>query len=163
MSSSHTCTNKHKSVLSTAGEVFTCSLHSETLSLVVWNQQQRDLHCQSTYPAALRSGGWLPVWSAHCPALQLHNRNIDWHTCMNTHTIAYTINRKYGINTWNNQLFSEVLKTKWKHLYMKYIQSCSPLLAPLNFLHNLYNIFRNKYKCTKFISSGSFNWRSNVI
>ena len=30
-------------------------------------------------------------------------------------------------------------------------------------LHNLYNIFRNKWKCTKFISSGSFNWRSKVI
>ena len=45
---------------------------------------------------------------------------------------------------------------------IQYIQSRSPLLAPLHFLHNLYNIFRNKWKCTKFIS-GSFNWRSKVI
>ena len=36
------------------------------------------------------------------------------------------------------------------------LQSCSPLLAPLHFLHNLYSIFKNKWKCSIFISSGSF-------
>ncbi len=28
---------------------------------------------------------------------------------------------------------------------------------------NLYNIFSKKWKCTKIISSGIFNWRSKVI
>lgn len=33
------------------------------------------------------------------------------------------------------------------HIYYICIRSCSPLLAPLHFLHDLYNIFRNSSHC----------------